>query len=87
MIQNRDGGMTTAKRLDLANDLSIWQNAAQAFLSGDAAKCPLCGAVLESESRCGPDRVGFLLLTCPSCGKSANFSRVRFPSNISVKEF
>lgn len=87
MVQNRDGGMTTAKRLDLANDLSIWQNAAQALLSGDAAKCPLCGAVLKSESRCGPDMVGFLLLSCPSCGRSANFSRIRFPSYISVKEF
>ena len=87
MVQNKHGGPTTAKRLDLENDLSVWQNAAQAFLSGDVAQCPLCGAGLESESRCGRDRVGFLLFTCPSCCKSVNFSRVRFPENISVKQF
>lgn len=87
MVQNKHGGTPTSKKLDLANDLAVWQNAAQAFLTGESAECPLCGTALESESRCGPDRVGFLLLTCPSCGKSANFSRVRFPVNASVKQF
>lgn len=81
--------MITAKKLDIASDLHPWESAAQAFLNGEhEIGCPLClKGELKATAVCGADRIGFLLLTCPVCGKSANFSRVKFPESISTDTF
>lgn len=89
MAQRPNGGVTTAKKLDMASDLHPWENTAQAFLDGkNESECPLCQkGKLESTAVCGPDRIGFLLLTCPVCGKSANFSRIKFPPSVKTQNF
>lgn len=89
MVQKKSGGMITAKKLDMTNDPRAWENAAEAFLHGvSEIGCPLCKkGQLQITAVCGPDRVGFLLLTCPVCGKSANFSRIKFPTSIKTESF
>lgn len=85
MVQKLSEGQTTAKKLDLVNDATTWLDAAECFLHGrgDQAVCPLCGAQpLLCNSACGFDRVGFMLLTCEACGKSVQFSRIRFPESM-----
>ncbi len=89
MAQRINGGVTTARKLDIVNNLSPWETAAQAFLAGkNEIECPLCQkGTLQSTAVCGPDRIGFLLLTCPACGKSANFSRIKFPPSVETQNF
>lgn len=42
---------------------------------------------LKATAVYGADRIGFLLLTCPVCGKSANFSCVKSPESIKADTF
>lgn len=89
MVQKKSGGATTARKLDMVNDALSWKDAAQAFLDGkDNIPCPLCQkAGLEATAVCGSDRIGFLLLICPTCGKSTNFSRIKFPPSVKAQNF
>lgn len=89
MAQRENNGMIIVKKLDMTNDLRPWEPSAKAFLSGEhKICCPLClSGKLKATAVCGADRIGFLLLTCPVCGKSANFSRVKFPESIEADTF
>ena len=89
MAQKTNGGMTTARKLDTASNLHPWESAAKSFLDGATAiGCPLCRkGELKITAVSGPDHIGFLLFTCPVCGKSANFSRIKFPESIPTKTF
>lgn len=86
MDPKKTGGAATVKKLDLVSDPSLWNETASAFLDGaEQLYCPLCkqnGVV--ATAACASDRVGFLLLSCPSCGKSAHFSRVVFPKPLKM---
>ena len=84
MDQKQNGGRHTAVTLGEVTDPKVWLTAADCILHGNsqAAVCPYCGAKpLQSEAACGSDHIGFMLLHCPHCGKSAHFSRVRFPED------
>ena len=83
MPQKLSGGRATVEKQDLVNNLTPWYDAASEILSGKKqVQCPLCKSdYLKSDFRYGIDQVGFLLLMCPSCKKSARFSRGIFPAN------
>ena len=89
MVQRINGGVTTVKKLDMVSNLSFWAPAAKAYLDGASEiGCPLCKkGELKVTAVCGKNRIGFLLLTCPICGKSANFSRIKFPESIKADSF
>ncbi len=90
MIPNSTGGMNTGVKLDLASDLTEWIPLLERYFDDSAAliECPSCHeAALNIITRCGVDRIGFALLTCPHCGKSANFSRVKFPEGLDIPQF
>ncbi len=82
MDQKPSGGTTITKRLDLVDDPIKWQPAAECFLhgNGESATCPECGhSAINCETVKYFGGIGYMLLTCPNCGKSAHFSRVKFP--------
>lgn len=85
MELKQNGGKRTAITLGEATDPKAWLTAADCILHGNSqeAVCPFCGTKpLQSETACGPDHIGFLLLHCPHCGRSAQFSRVQFPADM-----
>lgn len=86
MDPKKTGGAVIAKKLDLVSDPSLWNETASAFLEGaEQLNCPLCKQnSVVATAACASDRVGFLLLSCPSCGKSAHFSRVVFPQSLEI---
>lgn len=86
MDLKKTGGAATVKKLDLVSDPSLWNETASAFLDGEKQLyCPLCKqSGVVATAACASDRVGFLLLSCPSCGKNAHFSRVVFPSTLEI---
>lgn len=86
MDPRKTGGATTAKKLDMVSDPTPWAETASVFLEDSKPlSCPICGQDgLRAIAACGSDRVGFLLLSCPSCEKSAHFSRVVFPSTLEI---
>ena len=89
MTQRKSSGIIAVKKLDLTNDFRPWEPSAKAFLDGEPEVCcPIClSGKLKETAVCGIDRIGFLLLTCPGCGKSVNFSRVKFPESIRTDTF
>lgn len=89
MVQKTNSGATAARKLDLSSNLRLWEPAAKDFLDGKSKiSCPLClKGLLNITAVCGPDRVGFLLMTCPVCGKSSNFSRIKFPASVKTESF
>ncbi|MGM9594164.1 MAG: hypothetical protein ACI3U8_07400 [Candidatus Onthomonas sp.] len=77
-----------SRKLDIDTDMQRWTPAFDAFLRGAPAVCPVCGsASLEPAARSGPDRIGFLFLSCPDCGKTGYLSRVRFPEELEIEPF
>lgn len=88
MPLKQNGGMNMSRKLDIDTDMQQWSPAFDAFMNGKRTVCPSCGHDdLEPTARCGPDRIGFLFITCLSCGKTGYLSRVKFPDDLEVEPF
>ena len=72
-------GEDMLNKLDIDKNINIWIPAYKAFIDGEKPICPRCNSheieVIQDEDSEG---IGFLVLTCISCGKSGYFSRVKF---------
>ena len=88
MRRRKAGGVAMLRKLDIDDNQQRWFPAFDAFIKGNATACPVCGKIgLESTAGCGKDRVGFLVITCSSCGKSGYMSRITFPENLEIQLF
>ena len=68
-----------SKMLDIDENINIWIPAYDAVRAGKKPQCPKCKSDdIEVISDSDDKGVGFMLITCNGCGKSAHFSRVEF---------
>ena len=82
MVQKQSGGITIETKLDIVRDPSDWLPVLNAYLNDASAPltCPLCnGKRIHITVEHGEDHIGFAIVHCPDCGKSAHFSRLLFP--------
>ena len=84
MVQKQPGGTPTERKLDIVRDPSDWAPVLNAYLNNASAPltCPLCGGKrVHVTAEHGEDHIGFAIIHCLDCGKSAHFSRLLFPSH------
>lgn len=68
-----------SKKLDINNNIKLWLKALVDAKAGKRPICPRCGSAdTEIQKEIYKDKVGYMIITCNSCGKSGYFSRVLF---------
>ena len=67
------------KKINIDPNIEIWMPAYKTVMDGGTPECPHCRTQdMEVTKRENDDGIGFMLITCNSCGKSGYFSRVNF---------
>ena len=66
------------KKLDIDNNINRWLPAFEKVMAGKSATCPICGnAHTDPVVMDLGEGIGFVTITCPKCGKTGYFSRVK----------
>lgn len=69
----------TWNELDIDNDIERWIPAFIDAKAGRRATCPRCGSAdTKAIAEDLGDGIGFVTITCQSCGRTGYFSRVDF---------
>ena len=79
MTRRKGGGNYMLKTLDIDTNVTVWVPAFNAAKRGEVAQCPRCGSKdTKSLVHEFDNGVGFITVTCKSCGKTGYISRVVF---------
>lgn len=67
--------------------ISDWAQALVQILDGNNVICPFCGkSEINADIYSNEERMGFAVLSCPTCKSKKHFSRIAIPQNFPAKK-